>query len=95
MGVTICASPGGSLTCDCQEGYEGSNCGECSSGYYGAPTVVGGSCEQCSSCSNNTDITADYCDTTTGDCLLCLFVSCTLHHFNKIQDTRLLHFISS
>ena len=68
-------SLGGSLTCECQAGYEGDNCGQCSQGYYGTPTVVGGSCQQCSTCNNNTDVTGDYCDTTTGDCTLCLFVS--------------------
>ena len=67
--------PDKSLTCECDVGYEGDKCDTCSAGYYGEPTVLGGSCMQCSSCSNNTDITGDYCDRHTGDCVICLFVS--------------------
>ena len=64
-----------SLKCDCEMGYEGANCGECATGYYGNPRIPGESCQQCGSCSNNTDITADYCDRETGDCTLCLQVT--------------------
>ncbi|KAF7654077.1 hypothetical protein LDENG_00074820, partial [Lucifuga dentata] len=63
----------GKVSCDqCQDGYTGTRCERCASGFYGDPTVVGGSCVRCK-CSGNADIReAGHCDAVTGACLLCL-----------------------
>ncbi|KAK2859738.1 hypothetical protein Q5P01_004358 [Channa striata] len=63
----------GQVLCDqCQEGYTGTNCERCASGYYGNPQVVGGSCVRCE-CNGNVDVSeAGHCDTFTGECLRCL-----------------------
>ncbi|XP_061877295.1 laminin subunit alpha-1 isoform X1 [Entelurus aequoreus] len=62
----------GHVTCDqCQEGYTGTNCQKCSSGFYGNPQVVGGTCVRCE-CNNNVDISEEgHCDGVTGECLRC------------------------
>ncbi|KAI3355620.1 hypothetical protein L3Q82_018448 [Scortum barcoo] len=63
----------GQVLCDqCQEGYTGTNCERCASGFYGNPQVVGGTCVRCE-CNGNVDISeAGHCDTVTGECLRCL-----------------------
>ncbi|XP_051908452.1 laminin subunit alpha-2 isoform X2 [Hippocampus zosterae] len=63
---------GGDLLCDrCQPGYTGPRCDSCSNGYYGQPTVPGGSCQPCD-CHGNLDLsTPGSCDPITGQCLHC------------------------
>lgn len=60
------------VVCNCRAGYTGERCAECAMNYWGNPTEVGGSCEQCD-CSGNIDMTVEgSCDSTTGECLKCL-----------------------
>ncbi|XP_026035470.1 laminin subunit alpha-1 isoform X1 [Astatotilapia calliptera] len=63
----------GQVLCDqCQDGYTGTNCEKCASGFYGNPQVVGGTCVLCE-CNGNVDISeAGHCDTVSGECLRCL-----------------------
>ncbi|XP_044032400.1 laminin subunit alpha-1 isoform X1 [Siniperca chuatsi] len=63
----------GQVSCDqCQDGYTGTNCERCASGFYGNPQVVGGACVRCE-CNGNVDVSeAGHCDTVTGECLRCL-----------------------
>uniref|UniRef100_A0A3Q2V502 Laminin, alpha 1 n=1 Tax=Haplochromis burtoni TaxID=8153 RepID=A0A3Q2V502_HAPBU len=63
----------GKVLCDqCQDGYTGTNCEKCASGFYGNPQVVGGTCVRCE-CNGNVDISeAGHCDTVSGECLRCL-----------------------
>ncbi|XP_030612396.1 laminin subunit alpha-1 [Archocentrus centrarchus] len=63
----------GQVFCDrCQDGYTGTNCERCASGFYGNPQIVGGTCVRCE-CNGNVDISeAGHCDTVTGECLRCL-----------------------
>uniref|UniRef100_A0A3B4FBW2 Laminin subunit alpha 1 n=1 Tax=Pundamilia nyererei TaxID=303518 RepID=A0A3B4FBW2_9CICH len=63
----------GQVLCDqCQDGYTGTNCEKCASGFYGNPQVVGGTCVRCE-CNGNVDISeAGHCDTVSGECLRCL-----------------------
>ncbi|KAM9337101.1 laminin subunit alpha-1 [Symphorus nematophorus] len=65
--------PSGQVMCDqCQDGYTGTSCERCASGFYGNPQVVGGVCVQCK-CNGNVDVSeAGHCDTITGECLRCL-----------------------
>lgn len=45
----------------------------CADGYYGNPTVPGGTCVPCN-CSGNVDpLEAGHCDSVTGECLKCLW----------------------
>ncbi|KAM9355578.1 laminin subunit alpha-2 [Pholidichthys leucotaenia] len=62
----------GELLCDqCQPGYTGPRCDRCSNGFYGQPTVPGGSCQPCD-CNGNLDLsTPGSCDPVTGQCLRC------------------------
>uniref|UniRef100_A0A7N8XTA6 Laminin subunit alpha-2 n=1 Tax=Mastacembelus armatus TaxID=205130 RepID=A0A7N8XTA6_9TELE len=62
----------GELLCDqCQPGYTGPRCNRCSNGYYGQPTVPGGSCQPCD-CHGNLDLSIpNSCDPITGQCLRC------------------------
>ncbi|XP_039981437.1 laminin subunit alpha-2 isoform X2 [Xiphias gladius] len=62
----------GELLCDqCQPGYAGPRCDRCSNGYYGEPTVPGGSCQPCD-CHGNLDLSIPgSCDPITGQCLRC------------------------
>ncbi|KAK5850322.1 hypothetical protein PBY51_014581 [Eleginops maclovinus] len=62
----------GQVSCDqCQEGYTGSSCERCASGFHGNPQVVGGACVRCE-CNGNVDVQeAGNCDTLTGECLRC------------------------
>ncbi|XP_076577630.1 laminin subunit alpha-1 [Chaetodon auriga] len=63
----------GQVLCDqCQEGYTGTNCERCASGFYGNPQVLGGACIRCQ-CHGNVNISeSGHCDTVTGECLRCL-----------------------
>uniref|UniRef100_H3DG70 Laminin subunit alpha 2 n=1 Tax=Tetraodon nigroviridis TaxID=99883 RepID=H3DG70_TETNG len=65
-------SEGGELLCDqCWPGYTGPRRERCSNGYYGQPTVPGGSCQPCH-CHGNLDLAVpDSCDPVTGQCLRC------------------------
>ncbi|KJH49213.1 laminin EGF-like protein [Dictyocaulus viviparus] len=60
------------VVCNCRSGYTGERCAECALNYWGNPTEVGGSCEQCD-CNGNIDMTVEgSCDPATGECLKCL-----------------------
>ncbi|XP_046407142.1 laminin subunit beta-1 isoform X2 [Ischnura elegans] len=61
------------VVCECSTGYAGSRCDVCADNYFGNPEIHGGSCRPCN-CSNNIDIShPGNCDTSTGECLNCLF----------------------
>uniref|UniRef100_A0A669E7N6 Laminin, alpha 1 n=1 Tax=Oreochromis niloticus TaxID=8128 RepID=A0A669E7N6_ORENI len=70
---TCVLDPSGQVLCDqCKDGYTGTNCEKCASGFYGNPQVVGGTCIRCE-CNGNVDISeVGHCDTVTGECLRCL-----------------------
>ncbi|KAK2096446.1 Laminin subunit beta-4, partial [Saguinus oedipus] len=47
-------------------------CGECSTGFYGNPRISGVPCRPCA-CNNNIDVTdPESCSRVTGECLRCL-----------------------
>ncbi|EDO31103.1 predicted protein [Nematostella vectensis] len=62
-------------TCtNCSESHAGRQCERCQDGYYGTPTdPVNGQCRKCN-CNGNVDpgVTGN-CNTTTGECLKCLY----------------------
>ncbi|KAM9317105.1 laminin subunit alpha-2 [Gastrophryne carolinensis] len=60
------------LICDaCPPGYTGPRCERCADGYFGQPSVPGGSCQRCP-CNDNLDLSApSCCDSETGACLIC------------------------
>ncbi|XP_029004531.1 laminin subunit alpha-1 [Betta splendens] len=68
----VLVAPGQVLCDKCQEGYTGTNCERCASGYYGNPQVVGGGCVRCKCNGNVNTSEAGHCDTITGECLRCL-----------------------
>lgn len=54
-------------------GYTGERCDQCQVNYWGNPREIGGSCEICD-CNGNIDRNVpESCDTTSGDCLKCLY----------------------
>ncbi|XP_061222234.1 laminin subunit beta-4 isoform X3 [Neopsephotus bourkii] len=60
------------LVCNCLEGYSGSRCDECPSGFYKNPGSPGLDCAPCP-CNNNIDLTdPDSCNRITGECTKCL-----------------------
>ncbi|XP_010636969.1 laminin subunit alpha-1 isoform X1 [Fukomys damarensis] len=61
------------VVCDqCAPGYAGTWCERCADGYYGNPTIPGGSCLPCD-CSGNVDPSEPgHCDSVTGECLKCV-----------------------
>ncbi|XP_073447913.1 laminin subunit beta-2 isoform X4 [Aquarana catesbeiana] len=61
------------VICNCNQGYTGPRCDECSPGFYGNPFQTGGRCLPCQ-CNNNIDMTdIGSCDRRTGLCLKCLY----------------------
>ncbi|KAM4651236.1 laminin subunit beta-2 [Discoglossus pictus] len=61
------------VICNCNQGYSGSRCDECSPGFYGNPFQVGGRCINCQ-CNSNIDMTdIGACDRRTGQCLKCKY----------------------
>ena len=51
----------------------GPDCGTCTDNYFGMPSEVNGTCEQCD-CNNNIDLDAPgNCDHETGECLQCIY----------------------
>ncbi|XP_014316587.1 laminin subunit alpha-2 isoform X2 [Myotis lucifugus] len=60
------------LLCDeCPVGYAGPRCERCAEGYFGQPSVVGGSCQPCQ-CNDNLDFSIPgSCDSLSGACLIC------------------------
>ncbi|KAK9686926.1 Laminin N-terminal (Domain VI), partial [Popillia japonica] len=63
---------GNEIGCDCVDGYGGSRCQHCASGYYGKPEVPEDYCRPCQ-CNGNIDPSMpDACDRISGDCLNCL-----------------------
>lgn len=61
------SSVAGEVICHCKEGYSGEKCDQCAMGYFGNPTSVGGSCQQCN-CHGNLDpnLIMEDCDPVTG-----------------------------
>ncbi|XP_040566371.1 laminin subunit beta-1 isoform X1 [Lepeophtheirus salmonis] len=63
----------GEPICECDVGYSGTRCKSCDDNYFGSPELPTGSCVPCN-CSNNWNFEdTGNCDTTTGQCLKCLF----------------------
>ncbi|KAF2347395.1 Laminin EGF domain, partial [Trinorchestia longiramus] len=61
------------VVCECEPGYLGPRCNECSDNYHGHPELVGGQCRACD-CNGNIDLSRPgNCDRKTGECLACLF----------------------
>ncbi|MBZ3884468.1 Laminin subunit beta-4 [Sciurus carolinensis] len=61
-----------SMSAKLHNGAVGVQCGECSSGFYGNPSVSGTPCQPCA-CNNNIDVTdPESCNRVTGECLRCL-----------------------
>ncbi|XP_033744359.1 laminin subunit beta-2-like [Pecten maximus] len=61
------------LQCNCRPGYQAPRCDRCAENYFGHPSLLNGTCEPCI-CNNNIDPDVPGgCNTTTGQCLLCLF----------------------
>ncbi|XP_036103655.1 laminin subunit alpha-2 [Molossus molossus] len=60
------------LICDeCPAGYTGPRCERCAEGYFGQPSVPGGSCQPCQ-CNDNLDFSIPgSCDSLSGACLIC------------------------
>uniref|UniRef100_A0A2K6U8T7 Laminin subunit alpha-2 n=1 Tax=Saimiri boliviensis boliviensis TaxID=39432 RepID=A0A2K6U8T7_SAIBB len=60
------------LICDeCPAGYTGPRCERCAEGYFGQPSVPGGSCQPCQ-CNDNLDFSIPgSCDSLSGSCLIC------------------------
>eukprot|EP00094_Tigriopus_californicus_P009037 TCALIF_08711-PA protein Name:"Similar to LanB1 Laminin subunit beta-1 (Drosophila melanogaster)" AED:0.08 eAED:0.08 QI:0/0.86/0.81/1/0.86/0.87/16/623/1807 len=59
--------------CECDLGYSGARCDVCSDNYYGNPEIPGGSCVSCN-CSENWNFQdTGNCDSSSGQCLKCLF----------------------
>ncbi|KAG8510842.1 Laminin subunit alpha-2, partial [Galemys pyrenaicus] len=58
--------------CDkCPVGYTGPRCERCAEGYFGQPSVPGGSCQPCQ-CNDNLDFSIPgSCDSLSGSCLIC------------------------
>ncbi|NXL46849.1 LAMB4 protein, partial [Podilymbus podiceps] len=60
------------LVCNCLEGYSGSRCDECPSGFYKSPGSPGLDCAPCP-CNDNIDVTdPESCNRVTGECTKCL-----------------------
>uniref|UniRef100_A0A669P033 Laminin subunit beta 4 n=1 Tax=Phasianus colchicus TaxID=9054 RepID=A0A669P033_PHACC len=60
------------IVCNCLEGYSGSRCDECPSGFYKIPGSPGEECAPCP-CNNNIDVTdPESCNRVTGECVKCL-----------------------
>ncbi|XP_005389242.1 PREDICTED: laminin subunit alpha-2 isoform X3 [Chinchilla lanigera] len=64
--------PSFGLICDeCPVGYTGPRCERCSEGYFGRPSVPGGSCQPCQ-CNDNLDFSIPgSCNSLSGSCLIC------------------------
>ncbi|KAG8435977.1 hypothetical protein GDO86_007172 [Hymenochirus boettgeri] len=61
------------IICNCNQGYTGSRCDECSPGFFGNPFQFGGRCLLCQ-CNNNIDMTdIGACDRRTGQCVKCKY----------------------
>uniref|UniRef100_K1PLA0 Laminin subunit beta-1 n=1 Tax=Magallana gigas TaxID=29159 RepID=K1PLA0_MAGGI len=61
------------IICNRLPGYQGPNCDTCAENYFGNPLVANSTCEPCF-CNNNIDPNVDgSCDTSSGECLKCLF----------------------
>ncbi|XP_064631916.1 laminin subunit beta-1-like isoform X2 [Lineus longissimus] len=61
------------VLCECEPGYVGDKCERCKENFYGNPLVPNGKCEACV-CNNNIDFDmSGSCDSTTGECLKCLY----------------------
>ncbi|XP_057345251.1 laminin subunit alpha-2 isoform X1 [Manis pentadactyla] len=60
------------LICDeCPVGHAGPRCERCAEGYFGQPSVPGGSCQPCQ-CNDNLDFSIPgSCDSLSGSCLIC------------------------
>ncbi|XP_023570030.1 laminin subunit alpha-2 [Octodon degus] len=60
------------LICDeCPAGYTGPRCERCAEGYFGRPSVPGGSCQPCQ-CNDNLDFSIPgSCNSLSGSCLIC------------------------
>jgi laminin alpha 1/2 len=56
----------GNVSCYCKEGYSGSLCNRCNSGFFGYPNSTDGFCEPCNC--NPDGIVSDECHDETGQC---------------------------
>ncbi|KAL3276258.1 hypothetical protein HHI36_020973 [Cryptolaemus montrouzieri] len=64
------------LCTECPEGYGGHRCDSCSDGYFGDPQGKNGARRNCTLCDCNQNIDTNgigNCDTTTGECLKCIY----------------------
>lgn len=57
----------------CDKGYSGYRCHVCSDGYYGNPMLPKGKCTKCVCNGNVNPSASNNCNTTTGECLRCLY----------------------
>ncbi|XP_051929111.1 laminin subunit alpha-3 [Hippocampus zosterae] len=78
----------GAVECLCKRGYAGSRCERCAFGYYGDPSVHGGSCKPCE-CDRGGD--GNICHSPTGECISPGNNSCEDHfHTSKCCTEALL-----
>lgn len=65
------------VVCTCLPGYAGEKCDQCAEGFFGNPSIIGGTCRECN-CHGNLDpnLVMETCDPITGE-----FLKTTWKHF--------------